>query len=58
MQDETAEFRVTYKGQTLTYTFFYELCEFVDEVDQLDPIDDEVEIAAIAQKLDARAVKL
>ena len=44
-----------YRGQSLTYDFFYELCDFVAEVDDLDPIDDEVKIAKIAQRLDRPA---
>ncbi len=45
--------RVTYKGQTLDYELFYELCDFVTEVGGFDAIDDEVEVARIAQQLDS-----
>lgn len=53
--DQELPFTVTYKGNVLNYDFFYELCDFVGEVDNLDCEDDFAEIERIAQKLDAKA---
>ena len=47
----------TYKGQTLNYELFYEVCDFVEEVDGLDWMDDENKIVRIAQRLDGAAIK-
>ena len=44
---------VTYKGRTLTYRFFYELTDFIADVDDLSWVRDEDAIIEIAQRLDA-----
>jgi hypothetical protein len=46
---------VTYKGNVLKYDLFYELCDFVQEIDNLDGEVDFGKIEQIAQKLDAKA---
>ena len=44
---------ITYKGRTLTYRFFYELTDFIADVDDLSQVRDEDAIIEIAQRLDA-----
>lgn len=54
--EEELPFTVTYKGKVLNYDFFYELCDFVQEVDNLDCEEDFAEIERIAQRLDTKAI--
>lgn len=56
MRNDDDTYTIQYKGEWLTYTYFYEVCDFVQEVDELDAIEDEVEIARIAQRLDSKAL--
>ena len=51
------ELTVRYRGHTLRYSFFYEVCDYVAEIDGLDPTDpdDEVRIERKAQHLDRKA---
>ena len=55
MAENELPFTVTYKGNVLNYDFFYELCDFVGEIDNLDCEDDFALIEQIAQKLDSEA---
>jgi len=50
------ELTVDYRGHTLHYTYFYELADFVAEVNGWDVERDEVRIEAVAQQLDRKAV--
>jgi len=47
---------ITYKGQTLIYTYWVELADFLAEVDGLDPIEDEAYIESLTQRIDSTAV--
>lgn len=46
---------VTYRGQTLTYELFYEVEDFVAEVDGVDPLDGDAMalVTRTAQRLDS-----
>lgn len=56
MLNDDATYTICYKGEWLTYSLFHEVCDFVEEVDELDWLEDENKIVRIAQRLDKNAL--
>lgn len=55
MRNDDGTYTIQYKGEWFTYEFFYELCDFVMEVDELDWDEDFAKIERIAQRIDMKA---